>query len=70
MIARGSLIVAIVVSAAVVLSAPFVGQIRAALRAAFPGRFVAIVGGGVAIAGRPRSVRTRSVGPPETRNRT
>ena len=49
MTTTGSLILAIVVSASVVLSAPFVGQIRAALRAAFPGRFVAIVGGAVAV---------------------
>lgn len=49
MTARASLLLAIVVSAAVVVSAPFVGQIRAALRAAFPGRFVAIVGGAVVL---------------------
>jgi len=49
MTTTGSLILAIVVSGGVVLSAPFVGQIRAALRAAFPGRFVAIVGGAVAL---------------------
>jgi hypothetical protein len=39
---------AAVVSAAVVLSAPFMGLIRASLRTAFPGEFVAIVQGGVA----------------------
>jgi VanZ family protein len=38
------LLVPVFVSAAVILSAPFVGQIRAALRAAFPARFVTIVG--------------------------
>jgi hypothetical protein len=38
------------VSAAVVLSAPFLGQLRAYLRAAFPGHFVAIVGISVALA--------------------
>jgi hypothetical protein len=37
-------------SAAVVLSAPFMGQVRAALRSAFPRQFVAIVGTSVAIA--------------------
>ncbi len=39
---------AILVAAALVLSAPFVGQIRAAIRQAFPGHFVLIVGGIVA----------------------
>jgi hypothetical protein len=43
-------LIAAVVSAAVVLSAPFMGQIRAALRTAFPTGFVAIVGGAVALA--------------------
>src|SRR5688500_2421731 len=38
------------VSAAVVLSAPFLGQFRAYLRAAFPGHFVTIVGASVALA--------------------
>lgn len=50
MTSRVSLVLAIIVSAGVVLSAPFVGQIRTALRSAFPGRFVAIVGGAVALA--------------------
>jgi hypothetical protein len=36
------------VSAAVILLAPFVGQIRAVLRSAFPAQFVTIVGGAVA----------------------
>ena len=35
---------------AVVLSAPFLGQLRAYLRAAFPGHFVTIVGASVALA--------------------
>jgi hypothetical protein len=35
--ASASLVLATIVSAADVLSAPFVGQIRAALRSAFPG---------------------------------
>src|SRR5688500_6902757 len=49
----GPFVVATVVSAALVLSAPFVGRIRGQIRAAFPGQFVAIVGGaiGLAIAG-------------------
>jgi len=42
--------VAIGVSAAVVLSAPFLGQLRAYLRAAFPGHFVTIVGASIALA--------------------
>lgn len=37
-------------SLVVVLSAPFTGQARAWLRATFPGQFVLIVGGGVAVA--------------------
>lgn len=40
---------AIAVSAAVVLSAPFLGQLRAYLRAAFPAQFVTIVGTVVAL---------------------
>ena len=43
-------VVACLVSAVLVLSAPFVGRIRGQIRTAFPGQFVAIVGGGVAIA--------------------
>ncbi|MGH9314125.1 MAG: VanZ family protein, partial [Vicinamibacterales bacterium] len=41
---------AVLAATAVIVSAPFVGQLRAALRAAFPGRFVTIVGGAVALA--------------------
>jgi VanZ family protein len=44
------LVAALAVSAAVVLSAPFLGQFRAYLRAAFPEQFVAIVGAAVALA--------------------
>jgi hypothetical protein len=44
------LVVAIAVSALFVLSAPFMGQLRAALRNAFPGRFVAIVGAAILVA--------------------
>lgn len=46
----GPFAMAIVVSAALVLSAPFVGRIRGQIRAAFPGQFVTIVGGAIAIA--------------------
>ena len=41
---RGALLVAIGVAILLVLSAPFVGQIRSAIRQAFPGQFVLIVG--------------------------
>ena len=41
---------AVAVSAAIVISAPFLGQLRAYLRAAFPGQFVTIVGASVALA--------------------
>ena len=44
------LLVAVIASTIVVLSAPFMGQIRGALRSAFPGQFVWIVGGSVAAA--------------------
>jgi hypothetical protein len=47
---RPRLAAAIAVSAAVVLSAPYLGQLRAILRAAFPGHFAAIVGGAFALA--------------------
>jgi VanZ family protein len=40
-------IVAVIAAGALVLSAPFLGQARSALRAAFPGQFVWIVGGSV-----------------------
>ena len=43
-------LVAVLVSAGVILSAPFMGQIRALLRSAFPGQFAAVVAGSVAIA--------------------
>jgi len=42
---------AVLLSAAVVRSAPFMGLIRARLRASFPDQWVAIVGGAVAAAG-------------------
>ncbi len=44
----GSFILALAVSLGLVLSAPFVGQIRGELRRAFPGHFVTIVGGAIA----------------------
>ena len=44
----GALFVAIAVAIVLVLSAPFVGQIRNQIRQAFPGHFVAIVGGIIA----------------------
>ena len=43
-------LVAALVSAGVILSAPFMGQIRALLRSAFPGHFAAVVAGSVGIA--------------------
>ncbi len=43
-------VIAIVVSAVLVLSAPFVGRIRSQIRTAFPGQFVTIVGGTIALA--------------------
>lgn len=42
------LLVAIIVAAALVLSAPFVGQVRSYIRTAFPGQFVLIIGGVIA----------------------
>jgi VanZ family protein len=41
---------ALTASVVLVLSAPFMGEARSWLRATFPGHFVAIVGGGVALA--------------------
>src|SRR5258705_7720781 len=46
----GRLAVATIVAAAVVLSSPFVGEIRAAIRAAFPTQFQTIVSVAVATA--------------------
>lgn len=43
-------VVAVVVSAILVLSAPFVGRVRAQIRTTFPGQFVTIVGGSIALA--------------------
>ena len=42
---------AIVISTALVLSAPFIGFIRSWIRATFPGQFVRIVGGAIAVLG-------------------
>ena len=47
---RGGLAVASIAAVAVVLSSPFVGEIRAAIRAAFPARFQIIVTAAVAAA--------------------
>lgn len=43
-------VVAVVVSAVLVLSAPFVGRVRAQIRSSFPGQFVTIVGASIALA--------------------
>ena len=43
-------VIAWLVSGVVVLSAPFMGQIRAMLRSAFPGHFAAVVAGAVGVA--------------------
>jgi hypothetical protein len=43
-------VIAWLVSGAIVLSAPFMGQIRAMLRSAFPGHFAAVVAGAVGVA--------------------
>src|SRR4029453_1757889 len=48
---RARFILAIVVSAALVLSAPFIGFVRSWIRATFPGQFVRIVGGTIAVLG-------------------
>jgi VanZ family protein len=58
-------VLAVAVSALLVLSAPFVGQIRSGIRQTFPGHFVAIVGGLVAagvlfaLAAAVRGIRDR-----------
>lgn len=44
-------VVAVLVSIALVLSAPFIGYVRSWIRTQFPGQFVRIVGGAIAIAG-------------------
>jgi hypothetical protein len=50
-LSRARLLVAIAAGAGVVASAPFMGELRRSIRLAFPGHFVAIVGGVVAVAG-------------------
>lgn len=45
----GPFVLAIAVAVALVLSAPFVGQVRSAVRREFPGHFLLIVGGAVAV---------------------
>ena len=47
---RGRLAVATIGAVAVVLSSPFIGELRASIRAAFPTQFQAIVSGAVTIA--------------------
>ena len=42
-------VVAIAVSAVLVLSAPFIGYVRSWIRAQFPGQFVQIIGGAIAV---------------------
>src|SRR6187397_1748039 len=44
-------VVAVLVSAALVLSAPFIGYVRSWIRTRFPGQFVRIVGGAIAVIG-------------------
>src|SRR6188508_1521475 len=44
-------VLAIAVSAALVLSAPFIGYVRSWIRTRFPGQFVRIVGGAIAVIG-------------------
>ena len=46
---RARFILAIVVATALVLSAPFIGFVRSWIRATFPGQFVRIVGGAIAV---------------------
>src|SRR5215831_15101092 len=65
----GRLIVAIAASAAIVLSSPFVGELRSALLAAYPARFRFIVGGAIAavisiavVVALARGVRRRVLG--------
>jgi VanZ family protein len=44
-------VLAIVVSIALVLSAPFIGYVRSWIRTQFPGQFVRIIGGAIAVIG-------------------
>jgi VanZ family protein len=44
-------VLAVLVSAALVLSAPFIGYVRSWIRTRFPGQFVRIVGGAIAVIG-------------------
>ena len=50
-LSRARFILAIAVSTALVLSAPFIGFVRSWIRATFPGQFVRIVGGAIALLG-------------------
>jgi VanZ family protein len=47
---RGALLIATIASAALVLAAPFIGQIRAAIQSAFPAYYVLILRGSIAVA--------------------
>jgi len=46
---RGRFVLAIAVSAALVLSAPFIGFVRSWIRATFPGQYARIIGGAIAL---------------------
>ena len=65
----GKLIIALIASAAIILSSPFIGELRSALLAAYPARFRFIVGGVIAgfvaiavVVALARGVRRRVVG--------
>jgi hypothetical protein len=45
-----ALLIATIASAALVLAAPFIGQIRAAIQSTFPAHYVLILGGSIAVA--------------------
>ena len=44
-------VLAVLVSIALVLSAPFIGYVRSWIRTQFPGQFVRIIGGAIAVMG-------------------
>jgi VanZ like protein len=47
---RQRLVIAVAASAIVVVAAPYVGQIRAAIQTALPGQYRLVIGGGIAVA--------------------
>ena len=47
---RVALALASLLSAALILAAPYIGQLRAAIQAAFPAQYVLILGGAIAAA--------------------